>query len=171
MAVEYSFGEMARIFEDAARDMPAIDSAILEMLGVRIEDRAKSYLGIPQTIGHGGFPPWAPLAESTLAKKGQTAPGTPLLESGELADSLDHQLVSPITVAVGTALLSERGQPYPNYLEEGTSEMPPRPFLHPAALEVVKESLDEIGAAIVAGVGGMGTFRGAYSTTSFNGVE
>jgi len=157
---EYSFGDMARIFEDAARDMPAIDEAILEMLGQKIEDRARSYLGVPQTNGHGGFPPWPPLADSTLAKKGQMAPGTPLMETGALSNSLEHQLLSPITVAIGTSLLSDRGEPYPKYLEEGTSEMPPRPFLHPAAIEVVEESLDAVGEMIVSGVGGMGTFNG-----------
>jgi hypothetical protein len=157
---EYTFGDLARIFEQAAADMPAIDEAILERLGERIEERARSYLGVPQGAGHGGFPPWAPLAPSTLASKGQAAPGTPLLETGALGASLEHERISAVTVAVGTNLLSERGEPYPKYLEEGTAEMPPRPFLHPAAIEVVSESLDEIGEAIVSGVGGMGTWRG-----------
>ena len=160
MAAEYSFGDMARMFELAAADMPAIDEAILDMLGEKIRDRARSYLGVPQTMGHGGFAPWAPLAPSTLAKKGQAAPGTPLMETGDLADSLEFQRISPVTVAIGTSLLSERGDPYPKYLEEGTAEMPPRPYLHPAAIEVVEESLDEIGEMIVSGVGGMGTYRG-----------
>lgn len=157
---EHSFGDMARIFERAASDMPAIDEAILEMLGVEIRDRARSYLGVPQNHGHGGFPPWAPLAPSTLAKKGQEAPGTPLFDTGALADSLEHRVISPITVAVGTSIESERGAPYGKYLEEGTADMPPRPFLHPAAIEVVEEKLEEIGAAIVTGVGAMGTWRG-----------
>jgi hypothetical protein len=159
MAAEHSFGDLSRIFNRAADDMLAIDEAILEMLGKRIEDRARSYLGVPQIAGHGGFAPWAPLAESTLEKKGQVAPGTPLMETGELGESIEHRRVSAITVAVGTSLLSDRGAPYPKYLEEGTAEMPPRPFLHPAALEVVEESLDEIGAVIVSGVGGS-AFRG-----------
>ena len=160
MAAEYSFGDMARIFERAAADMPAIDEAILDMLGEKIRDQARSYLGVPQTTGHGGFPPWAPLAPSTLAKKGQVAPGTPLMETGDLASSIEFQRISPVTVAIGTSLVSERGDPYPKYLEEGTSEMPPRPYLHPAAIEVVESSLDEIGEMIVSGVGGMGTYRG-----------
>ncbi len=160
MANELTFGDLGRIFERAADDMPAIDEAILEMLGERIRDRAKSYLGVPQIIGHGGFPPWAPLAASTLAQKGQVAPGTPLEESGALGDSIEFERISPITVAIGSNLLSERGEPYPKYLEEGTADMPPRPYLHPAAIEVVAESLDDIGDAIVSGVGGLGTYRG-----------
>jgi hypothetical protein len=154
---EYSFSDMARIFEQAAADMPAIDEAILEMLGSRIEERARSYLGVPQSAGHGGFAPWAPLSPVTLANKGQEAPGTPLLETGALGASIEHERISPITVAVGTSLVSERGEPYPKYLEEGTADMPPRPFLHPAAVEVVEESLEDIGAVIVAGIGGRRT--------------
>jgi hypothetical protein len=151
---ELSFAQLGRLFEAAASDMPAIDAAILDLLGDRIIERAREYLGVPQLTGHAGFPPWAPLAEATLAKKGQVAPGTPLLETGALGESIRKERVSPITVAVGTNLVSERGQPYPKFLEEGTADMPPRPFLHPAGLEVAAESLEDIGEMIVAGVGG-----------------
>ena len=159
MAVEYSFGDMARLLERAALDMPAVDESILETLGLRIKERARSYLGVPQMVGHGGFSAWAPLAEGTLEKKGQAPPGTPLEETGALAESLEHERISAITVAIGTSLVSERGEPYPKYLEEGTSRMPPRPYLHPAAMEVTGEMLDEIGATIVTAMGGMSTFR------------
>lgn len=156
MAAEFSFGEFARILERSASYMPAIDEMLLEEIGQNVVKRARSYLGVPQTQGHGGFPPWAPLAPATLAKKGQEAPGTPLLEAGALGESLQAQLISPISVEIGSDLVSERGAPYPKYLEEGTSEMPPRPFLRPAAIEVVEEMLPEIGEAIVAGIGAIG---------------
>lgn len=156
MAAELSFADFARVLERSGSYMAAVDEMLLDEMGQKVVRRARSYLGVPQTEGHGDFPPWAPLAPSTLAKKGQEAPGTPLLETGALGESLQAQKVSPITIEVGTDLVSERGEPYPKYLEEGTSEMPPRPYLHPAAIEVVEEMLPEIGEAIVAGIGGIG---------------
>ncbi len=152
-----SLQQFARTLERAGPAIEATHPEILNALGEAIRDRARDYLGIPQVSGHGGFPPWAPLAPSTLARKGVN---TPLYETGALGESLDYEIVSDSEVQVGTDIVSERGAPYGKYLEEGTAEMPARPYLHPAAIEITEEMLDDIGNAIVGGIFGA---RGAFS--------
>ena len=153
----YTLRDMARIFRDSPGAVEETFGAAVDAIGKAVQARAREYLGVPQTTGHGGFPPWPPLAPSTLARKGAD---TPLMETGALADSIDYEIVSQNTVEIGTDILSARGEPYGKYLEEGTSRMPPRPFLHPAAVEVVAEMVDEIGEAIVSDIGREG---GAFS--------
>ena len=144
--------DMSRIFFDAVPDVEQTFPEILNMLGEAVRDRAVSYLGVPQPPAHGGFPPWPPLSRGTLKNKGQAAPGTPLYETGKLAASIDYEILSENEVEVGTDVLSDRGAPYGKYLEEGTSRMPPRTYLHPAAVEVVAEMVDVIGEAVVDGI-------------------
>jgi HK97 gp10 family phage protein len=91
-----------------------------------LEDSAKGAIG---TYEFG----WPPLAESTLARK---AADTPLLETGELRDSIRHTVESPKTGWVGTN--DEKAA----WHEFGTSRIPARPFLGGAVAakgEEVKE--------------------------------
>jgi len=63
----------------------------LESAAILLENTAKAEIGNPamyQTEA-GGFGPWPPLAESTLARK---ADDTPLLETGQMRDSITHEV-------------------------------------------------------------------------------
>jgi HK97 gp10 family phage protein len=138
-----SLNMAAELFARAPVAVRAALAITLEEIGKRVAERAKSYLGVPQAAGHGGYPPWPPLAPSTLAHKGTD---TPLLETGALRDDIHHVVVSESEVQIGTNV------PYGRYLEFGTAKMPPRPFLRPAAMEVTQESREEIGSAAVRGI-------------------
>ena len=77
-----------------------------------------------QAISSGSNPyGWAPLAESTLAKK----TGTILLETGDLLGSITHN-VDAMANLTGEAYVGTNLE-YAKYLEFGTSRMPARPFL------------------------------------------
>jgi phage gpG-like protein len=117
---------------------------ILEMTGRRISERAKQKIGVPQ-------PGWPPLQESTIARKqraGAAQPEAPLLLTGALKDSITYVVhESESMVEVGT------NDPKAKYQELGAAGVPPRPFLAPAAFEVLDQLQDEIpvliGAAIM----------------------
>jgi phage gpG-like protein len=85
---------------------------------------------------------WPPLAASTLARKNED---TPLLETGQLRDS------------IGIELHHNRGvvytnDPYSEFHEHGSSHEQPRPFMLPSALlatgELHKWADHYIGAAL-----------------------
>jgi HK97 gp10 family phage protein len=136
---------MARILSGAVSvGIPNAIAGSVEYLGQRIAERAKSYMGHPQIEGHGGFPPWPPLAASTLEKKGAN---TPLFDTGEMQASVQYAVKSPVEVEIGSNI------PYARFQELGTADMPARPFIHPAAIEVTQESLPIIGESIVHGIG------------------
>lgn len=137
-----SFRMLADILnESITLGLPEVFHGELERLGEDIAARAKSYLGRPQPPAHGGFPPWPPLAPATLAKKGAN---TPLYETGRLADSIEYSVEKEENrVTIGSNLR------YARFHELGTSKMSARPFLHPAAEEVVAERGDLIGEAVV----------------------
>jgi phage gpG-like protein len=84
--------------------------------------RAKEVLG---TYAYG----WPPLAESTLKKKQED---TPLLETGELFDSLEFT-VEPTRGIVGSNL--DRAV----WHELGTYKIPPRSFLRESAVRSERE--------------------------------
>lgn len=86
-----------------------------------------------QAISSGNNPyGWAPLAESTLARK----TGTILLETGELLGSITHN-VDPMGNLTGEAYVGTDVE-YAKYLEFGTSRMPARPFLGGAIMQEEK---------------------------------
>ena len=60
----------------------------LETAAQMVEARAKNLTGVP----HPGI--WPPLAESTLRKKDGV--NSPLLETGEMRSSIEHQVVFPV---------------------------------------------------------------------------
>ena len=67
---------------------------------------------------------WPPLAPATLAHK---AANTPLLETGELRDSIEYTVTSDHTAEVGSNL------DVAVFQELGTVHIPPRSFLAAAA--------------------------------------
>ncbi len=69
--------------------------------------------------------PWAPLAETTVRKKGHDII---LIDTGALEDSVHHE-VDGDRVLVGTDIAEGGTGPYPVFLQEGTAQMPARPFM------------------------------------------
>uniref|UniRef100_UPI0021759C98 HK97-gp10 family putative phage morphogenesis protein n=1 Tax=Bacillus thuringiensis TaxID=1428 RepID=UPI0021759C98 len=84
-------------------------------------------------------------------EKGYT-PNDPLLRSGEMRDGIGHT-VDGLEVAIGSD--SEKMV----YHEFGTSRMPPRPVLGPAAEHHRDRIVNELGAAVIAGIIGSGLYR------------
>jgi len=119
----------------------------LEKALVVIENDAKAQIGHYQPEA-GEFPAWVPLADSTEAEKARIgAPAdAPLLRTGELLASFKHEVVSDTEGVVGST------DPVMVYHEFGTSKMPPRPVMGPAAFNN-REKIEKIlGRAIVEGI-------------------
>jgi hypothetical protein len=123
-----------------------IDDAVDEQRGIRqhcvqqleeaariIEDEAKRVIG---TYEYG----WPPLQPATVARK---AADTPLYETGEMRDSIEHY-VDP------QSLKAEVGSNNPKALwhELGTVTIPARSFLMGAAMRKEKEIVERTGVNI-----------------------
>lgn len=123
----------------------------LDAVGSHIEKVAKDEFGTYQPEV-GPFPAWAELAESTQADRLNQGydPDEPLLRTGGLRDSISHH-----TEALETTI----GSPSEImvYHEFGTSKMPPRPVLGPAAFRSKEKIYKLIGAAALFGL--LGTER------------
>jgi HK97 gp10 family phage protein len=120
----------------------------LERAAVMVEKTAKAEIGTYQPEV-GPFQAWEPLAESTIEdriRQGFT-PDDPLLRSGELRASISHQ------VAPGEAVIGSTSK-IAAYQELGTSTIPPRPFLGPAAMHNEKRIVEQLGATFVNGLAG-----------------
>ncbi|AVA33367.1 phage virion morphogenesis protein [Cupriavidus metallidurans] len=111
-----------------------------------VEKTARAEIGNYQPAV-GPFPAWAPLADSTKkdrVRKGYTE-DDPLLRSGDLRDSIGHE-VGVTDAVIGST--SDIGV----YQEMGTDKIPPRPFLGPAALRNEEEIQRILGRAAVRGL-------------------
>jgi len=121
----------------------------LERAAQAIETTAKEEIGTYQDAA-GPFPAWAPLAESTVADriaKGFT-PDDPLLRTGDLRDSIIHE-VEGLEATIGST--DEKME----YMEFGTIKMPPRPVMGPALFHNAEKVQKLIGnAAVSVMVGG-----------------
>ncbi len=142
---------------DAAIRMAAAEIAIrvnaheaLERVAVKVEATAKAEIGEYQDA-IGPFQNWAELADSTKedrVRKGYTE-NDPLLRSGELRNSIGHETSDLETVIGSTSDIMV-------YQEFGTSRIPPRPVMGPAAERNRDYILAELGGAVVAGLLGTG---------------
>ena len=104
------------------RDLHALPQMVVERACQIVEKKAKNSIGKQHDI-------WPPLAPSTVHDKeahGFPVP-KPLLRTGELRDSIEHTMIDSHHGEVGT------NDPRGPWFEFGTSRMPPRPFLVPAA--------------------------------------
>jgi len=121
----------------------------LKQVAVAIETTAKEEIGHYQAAA-GPFAAWEPLADSTVAdrvSKGFT-PDDPLLRTGELQDSIVHE-VGDWEATVGST------DPVMIFHEFGTSKMPPRPVIGPALFHNAEHVQKLIGdAAVSVFVGG-----------------
>ena len=129
---EFSLTGLATFLTEAMVEMDHAKHEALEKAAKIVEDGSKKAIG---TYEFG----WPPLAESTLEKK---AADTPLLETGELRDSIRHE-VDGDTARIGSDL------DYALYQEVGTSRIPPRSFLMQSAVHHRDEIVHEIGETMV----------------------
>ena len=109
----------------------------LEHAAQIIEDESKRVIG---TYDYG----WASLAESTLKRKGAD---TPLLETGEMRDSIEH-VSNSHEASIGSNNQKAVWQ------ELGTRSIPPRSFLAGAAMHKEHEVVDLIGRTITMALAG-----------------
>lgn len=120
----------------------------LKQAAKHVQEQAKGELGTYQAAV-GPFPAWQELADSTKedrVRKGYTE-NDPLLRSGELRNSIGHE-VHGLEAEIGTPM--QIGE----FLELGTSKMPPRPFLGPAVIHSEKAIQRILGHALVRGLVG-----------------
>jgi hypothetical protein len=137
---EFSLLEFIAELPAIAHDVEAAGPMILEKAAQMVEKRAKGMIGHE----HDGL--WPPLSESTLKDKaahGYKTPA-PLLRSGEFRDSFEH-VVQGHEAEVGT------NDPRGPWFEFGTSKMPPRPVLVPAAI-AVEGRIHRMATAVTIGV-------------------
>jgi phage gpG-like protein len=121
----------------------------LEAAAVLLEETAKEEIGHYQEA-IGPFDSWAPLAESTEARKAAKGypPDSPLLATGAMRDSITHETES-WEATVGST------DPKMVYHEFGTARIPPRPVLGTALYKKLAKVQKLIGNAAVSGfVGG-----------------
>ncbi|MGE4824348.1 hypothetical protein [Yersinia enterocolitica] len=120
----------------------------LETVALKIETTAKAELGQYQS-SVGPFPGWDNLADSTEQQK--VANGypldAPLLASGEMRDSITHE-VSGMEAVIGST------DQKMVFHEFGTAKMPPRPVLGTAVVHNGEFIKKIIGKAVVNGLVG-----------------
>jgi phage gpG-like protein len=138
-----NLAEAAARMAAAAIDIEFAKRAALEEACVMVQERAKNLIGVPR-------PEWPPLAPETLS--GKAGINTPLLESGKLRASISHTVIDSSHGEVGSDL--DRAV----WHEQGTSRVPPRPFLSLAAHQegpaVAKMVAKTMGLSIAAGLAG-----------------
>ncbi len=105
---------------------------LLEKAAKIVETEAKRVIG---TYDYN----WAPLAASTLERK---AADTPLLETGEMRDSIEYAVDGK-----EAHIFSNNDKAL--WHELGTSKVPPRPFLSGALENKSEEIVKQIGQGIV----------------------
>ncbi len=118
----------------AAAELELGNRQALEHAGQVVEDAAKEAMG---TYKFG----WPPLAPETVA--GKATGDSPLLETGELRDSIGHTVVDAHTCDVGS------NDPKAAYHELGTARIPPRSFLVAAAMDTEAEVVAVLGEGAV----------------------
>jgi phage gpG-like protein len=144
-------GSLMAMAEEFALLAPTIALELhhgLKRVAVLVERTAKAEFGVYQNET-GPFPGWPELADST--KDDRVAKGfsenEPLLRTGELRDSIEHQ-VSGLEAVIGST--DERMA----WQEFGTDRLPARPVLGPAAFRN-KEAIEKlVGAALATGLVG-----------------
>lgn len=110
-----------------------IEHVALEKAAVIIETEAKRVIG---TYDYG----WPQLSEYTLARK---AANTPLLETGEMRESIEHQ-VHGRSASIGS------NEDKAVWQELGTVKIPARSFLVGAMVHKGKEAAEAVGGEFFA---------------------
>lgn len=141
---EISLDNLGMAFSSLASSIESGQNGIAHALGEAVQERAKEKVGEYQPASH-GFDAWAPLAQATMdqrVSKGFPA-NNPLLRSGELRDSITMRSEGNGAIIGSTLDIAL-------YQENGTENIPPRPFLGPAAGEVMDGAPELIARVISA---------------------
>ena len=137
----------------------------LKKAAEHVEKVAKDEFGEYQPAV-GGFPAWAELADSTKAQRVALgySENDPLLRSGELRDSIGHE-VAGLEAVVGST------DDVMVYQELGTETIPPRPVLGPAAIRSEAVIQRMIGEAAVLGILGVSQLPAALGVSALERAE
>jgi phage gpG-like protein len=126
--------EMAAVCVELGEEIKHGERKGIEAAAKIVETEAKRVLG---TYDYG----WAPLKPATIAQKANG--DTPLLETGELRDSISHRLINDHEAEVGS------NEDKAVWHELGTSRgIPPRSFLAQAAMHKTAEIVLVTGEAV-----------------------
>lgn len=149
MAGVATLAGLAQVFTSIALAMPRAEHDALEKAAVIVETEAKRVLG---THDYG----WPPLAPETIAAK--ATGDSPLLETGELRDSIHHSVGH---TGAHAGLEADVGSDNDKAIwhELGTARVPPRPFLSGAAIHKEHEVVALIGHHVAAHLSGGGVRR------------
>lgn len=125
----------------------------LEAAARVVEHEAKEEIGHYQDAV-GPFAQWAELADSTKDQRVRMgfSENDPLLRTGELRDSIGHEVDGRNAVVGSTSDIAV-------YQELGTARIPPRSFLGGAAARKESDVVDIIGEGAVIGLVGQDVFR------------
>jgi HK97 gp10 family phage protein len=118
-------------------DLKLTEEACIEKACKMIEKEAKTAIGTYRFD-------WEPLKPETIAHKARG--DTPLLETGELKESIEHTVGREGGEAVGYV---GSNNPVAKYHELGTSHIPPRSFLGEAAMRKEHKIHEMMGRAVV----------------------
>lgn len=125
----------------------------LEKVAATIEKEAKAEIGTYQPAV-GPFPAWEKLSFTTLEgwgpfpgkiELGYAPPDNPLKRTGDMRDSIGHY-VEPLVAVIGS---TDKTMVFHEF---GTTKMPARPVLGPAAFKSKDAITALIGAAVVSGL-------------------
>lgn len=147
--------ELSNWFGRLAGQTKANQAGAMREVGKLLETSAKGLIGQEGVNGAGGFPDWAPLADSTVdakKKKGQTgriSATDPLYGTGKLRDSI-RSTSSLRRVTLGSS------SPIMKYMEQGTKNMPPRSVLGITVSSKAEEATSIIARRILGPVVGRG---------------
>ena len=143
-----NFEELALALGQVEARLPEEIHRSLSEIGEVVERIAKAKIGTYQpfeTSPQGqGFWEWIPLTEGTMADRvAQGFPANePLERTGELRDSIEHEVEGSEMLTVGS------DDPIARYQEIGTASVPPRPFIGPSMAESMDRNLETIADGI-----------------------
>jgi hypothetical protein len=122
-------------------DLKLTEEVVIEKACRMVEKEAKRVIG---TYDYG----WPPLAEATKADRAAHGfpEDEPLLRTGEMRDSIEHNVGREGSQVVG---LVGTNHPIAKYQELGTSHIPPRSFLGEAAMRKEAKIHEMTGRAVV----------------------
>lgn len=130
---EFSLTEFAGLLTEMTVGLHVANHEALKHAGEIVEKEAKRVLG---TYDYG----WAPLAQSTIDRKANG--DTPLLETGEMRDSIGHHVDGARAVEIGS------NNDKAVWHELGTEHIPARPFLMGALEHKGEEAAHVIGRMV-----------------------
>ena len=135
----FTLGSFGRKLMIAGTMGAAVSHEILDILGATVAGRIRSKFGVYQKG-------WPKLSETTIDRKGFDSP---LIDQGDLSQSISYD-VHPTFVEIGSTDPVSRYQEFGTSFNPQGSPVPPRPFVGPAADEVMNELLPGIGAMVAA---------------------